>query len=430
MSSLFSQSNFKRVEGSGSTRAKKLADLYIKQHTYGNKVDNPDVYNFAIDNYLSPYADDLGVQSKMEDFKNKFELLSSQKQIIANSLAGLKLKEQGAWYVNEDEAGGSTFRDPLNVARITSENLDRLVAEAVLAADEQRKLGKDASEIDNYLYDLNRKADRMRSVVSEIESGATGAKDGYGYYVDTDPNTGKIRGASFAPTDIKIQDISDGKIRTDSSIKIGQTDIPIYVSAIKDSSGQFVSKFGDTQYSGDTNMLSGGEKNIVLNDGNKYQFDGTFLNRGNVYQAYTGETYEDGSPKKKFFYRGFDDKVYSFADDDKQGKALIDSLKSVGAVNPDNIPRINSYTAMGIVANPLSSSNRDLGVQASKIIPLQKEAAVATAESDRINNLGFFGKIKEGLFGGKNTPNKPEEAPTGTNPEDVIDKSQRFFRMN
>jgi len=308
--------------------------------------------------------------------------------------------------------------------------LDRLVAEAILAGNEQREAGKDASEIDNYLFDLNRKADRMRSVVTQIENGQTGELDGYGYFVDSDPNTGAIRGATFAPTDIKVDDISTNKTRTDSAIKISGADVPIYLNYIKSSSGQLVSKFGGTTYQGDTNMLSGGEKSVVLADPSKYKFDGTFLDRGKVYQTFTGETYQDGSPKKKLLYRGFDDKVYSFNDDDQQGKALIESLKSVGSVDPNNIPRINPFTATRIVANPLSSSTQDQGARAAKIIPLQREAEVAQKESDRINSLGSFGLIGEGIksfFGNKNAPNKPEVAPTRTS-EDVIDKGNTFFR--
>jgi len=432
MASLFSQSNFKRVEGSGAARAKKLADLYIKNHTTGNKVDDPAVYQYVNDNYLAPYMDDLGVQQKMADYLNKAELLASTKQQIAGSLAALKLKEQGAWYVDEDEAGGSTFRSPLNVARATSESLDRLVAESVLAGNEQRKLGKDASEIDNYLFDLNRKADRMRSVVTQIENGQTGELDGYGYYVDSDPNTGTIRGATFAPTDIEVDDISTNKTRTDSTIKISGADIPVYLNSIKNSSGQLVSKFGDTTYQGDTNLLSGGEKSVLLADPSKYKFDGTFLDRGKVYQSFTGETYQDGSPKKKLFYRGFDDKVYSFNDDDQQGKALIESLKSVGGVNIDHIPRINPFTATRIVANPLSSSTRNEGALAAKIIPAQQNAEVSQKESDRLNSMGSFGLIGEGIksfFGNKNTPNKPDVAPVRTS-EDMVDSGQGFFRKD
>ena len=68
----------------------------------------------------------------------------------------------------------------------------------------------------------------------------------------------------------------------------------------------------------------------------------------------------------------------------------------------------------------------------SKVTGLQAQAAVSSAEADRMQGLGFFGQLKEGIgiaterarvaqearrpsfFENKNVPNKPEE-PTNIN---------------
>lgn len=430
MAGAFAKSAFKSVEGSGVSRAKKLADIYIKQHMTGNKVNDSGVYQYVIDNYLSPYADDLTVQTKIEAYKNDAEQWDLNKQKISGSLSALKLKEQASWYVNDEGA----FRNPLAVAQDTSDNLDRLVAETIMAKNELETQNKDTSDIASYLYDLNKKADRMRSVVADIEGGGSGTKEGYGYYLDTDPNTGVIRGASFAPVDIKVNEVQDGKNRTDSTVKVNNAQVPVYVSSFKDSSGAFVSKLGDTQYTGDTNLMTGNGSDLNLNDSALYKYDGLSMERGKVYSAYTGETYQDGSPKKKMYYKGYDDSTYAFDENDQKGKDLLDSLSAVGAINKDSIPKINSYTAMGIVTKSLDDTKTNLGAQAGKIIPAMKESAQYQTEADRINGLGFFGRIKENtkIITGQydnnvNRQSKPE-VPPSKDTGSFIDKAKGFFR--
>jgi len=432
MAGAFAKSAFKSIEGSGASRAKKLADIYIKQHMTGTKVDSPEVYQYVIDNYLSPFADSLDVQKTIADYENKQEQLAINKQKVSGSLAALKLKEQGSWYVDSDE-DFDTFRDPLAVAQDTSYNLDGLVAEAIMAKNEMEERNQDTSEITSYIYDLSKKADRMRSVVTEISNGGTGLKEGYGYYLDVDPNTGKIRGASFAPTDLSVKEAQEGKVRTDSKVKVGSASIPVYVSAYKNDAGEYVSKFGGTEYLGNSNLISGNDSEINLGDKNVYGYDGLSLERGKMYSAFTGETYQDGTPKKKFYYRGFDDSVYSFDENDPKGQELIDSMQAVGAIDKNNIPRINAYTALGVVSKPLSETTKSFSSD-PKIYKYQQEAQQYQSEADRLNNLGFFGRIKENVKiatgnydDNINVPNKPEEEKSATT-ESFIDKAKGFFK--
>ena len=444
MASILTQSAFKRVEGGGgkaAARAKKLADLYIKKNTTGNKVDSPEVYQYVIANFLDPYADDLGIQQKIADYTNKAETLASNKQIIAGSLAALKLKEQGAWYTDEDDvSGGSTFRNPLSVARITSENLDRLVMETVMASEEQRRASKDSSEIDNYLIDLNRKADRMRSALASVENGQTGELGGFGYFLDTDPNDGTIRGATFAPTDMKIDGTTD-KTKTDSTVNISNASVPIHINTLN-IDGKNISYFGGKKYSGNNEKVKGGKGSILLSDTEQYKFSGLGIGggasfeKGKLYTAFTGETYQNGDPKSKFFWHGYDDKTYSFNDDDPEGKAFVESLKSTGGVNTDHLPRINPLTATRVMANPLSS-NPGMSERAVKIAGFNKEQVGYNAEKKRYEDKNLIEKTQDGFtdilantfFGAKNKPNKPDVAPARTAP-DVVDSAQRFFRMN
>src|SRR3990167_5103549 len=143
------------VEDGGATRAKRLADIYIKTHSNAEgKVTDPAVYQAAIDSYLAPFADDLTVASKMATFQNKVKDLETNNSDINASLEDLKLREHAAWYINEDEVDNTSFRNPSYVAQVTSESLDMLVAETVATIQVKQENGKDTVELETYLRDL------------------------------------------------------------------------------------------------------------------------------------------------------------------------------------------------------------------------------------------------------------------------------------
>jgi hypothetical protein len=77
---------------------------------------------------------------------------------------------------------------------------------------------------------------------------------------------------------------------------------------------------------------------------------------------------------------------------------------------------------------------------------IQTEADKANAEASRLENMGFFGQVKEGLsalgergkqsteeakttfFENKNVPNKPDEPIVGKSVPDIIESGKQFFR--
>lgn len=425
--------------GSGITNAKKLADLYVSTNTNDiGDVSDPSVYDNVINNILAPFAGTVDGQNAIADYRNKQKALSAKNSDSERDVSSLKQKEYGAWYVNDDGADNTSFRNPSWVAQMTSESLDMILAETVQTIDDNKKNNKSTAELETYLTGLIKRSDRMRTVADSLNDGSDVNLDGYGYYVDADPNTGKIRGASFMPTDANFGGLSQDTIRTDSTVKAGNKTIPVYLPFVKQEDGTTKAKFGGKEYTGDSNLLSGGGGDTPLTDKNAYPGIDSNFQIGGVYRSFNGKTNIDGSSKQDYFYVGKDNKMYKFADDDPNGKALLDSLKQVGAIG-DNIPRISPADASSYVANPLpgNASFTQGEQQGGKIRVLQGKQAEAQANADALANRNPLEEVVSGaadlakgfgsgiasFFSRKNQPNKPE-----TPPPAPIDSGASFFR--
>lgn len=445
MGSLLSKTAFTTFGNSNNqavSRAIKLADIYIASNTDNRgKVADPSVYQTAIATYLAPYVNDLSVQKKIAGYQNSSKSLSASQQDSENSVAALKLKEQGSWIYDEDQ-NSSSFRNSSLVANSISENLDMLVAETVATINEKQAANKDISGLQGYLNELSPKADRMRSLSAQLDSGQPQTLDGYGYFVDSDPTTGVIRGTSIMPTDMLPQE-QKSKVRTDSFVNINGTRIPIYLPTIKDAGGSYLSNLGGKQYSGDTNLLTGGGEEDVSfakdpSGYSPYKFDGVNLERGRIYKSYTGQSYQDGSPKQKYFYRGFDDQVYSFNDNDPNGQKFLSSMSAGGVVNKDNIPRINPYLASTIQGKSLTESSKDLSILPLRLAQIEQQNAPIMAEAQARESQGWVANLKQGFtsafikpvqsfFSRKNRQSVPSNPAISSSTPDVINQGKDIF---
>ncbi len=426
------------VENGGATRAKRLADIYIKTHSNAEgKVKDPAVYQAAIDQYLSPFADDLTVQAKMAGYQNIIKDLSIENSESNSSVEDLKLREHQAWYVGEDEADGQGFRNPEFVAQVTSESLDMLLAETISAIEERRATGKDTTDHEVYLRDLIKRSDRMRNLAQSLEDGTAQSLDGYGYYIDADPNTGAARGASLMPSDIGIKSIGDGSARTDTYVQVGSKKVPVYLPYVKDEAGQTYVTFGGKKYTGNTTSLTADDNSdVILSNREAIPYDGDSFSRGKVYRAYNGKANIDGSPKEDYYFVGYDNKMYKFDKDDPQGKALIEGMKVAGGLNTSSIPRINPFTASQVGSVPLPKDNggfHDIGQttqRGMKIDRLGAEAQALDAEATRLESQGPAAQVFEGIkgfFSRKNRAAAPV-APVARTGNDVIDQGASFFK--
>lgn len=449
------------VQDGGATRAKRLADIYIKTHSNAEgKVTDPQVYQVAIDSYLAPYADDLTVSSKMATFQNKVKDLSTENSEVNASLEDLKLREYQAWYRSEDVSDTAGIRNPSSVAQVTSENLDILLAETLATFRFQKENGKDTTKLEEYLPDLIKKSDRMRTLAQGLEDGTKQSLDGYGYYIDADPNTGAFRGAALMPTDVANKGISDGTIRTDTYVDMKGTRVPVYLPYTENESGQTQINFAGKQYLGDTKMMHADDaSDVILTNKDFTQqysipFEGDSRTNGKVYRAFNGQENQDGTPRQDYYFAGYDNKMYRFSGDSPQGKAFLEGMKATGGIDTSSIPRINPYTAAGLNAVPLPDDSGGMQIDAAVRNPslLNITNKENPPEDTFFGQLGripgllkgnfknsLLGKTMSGddfgtppdaassFFSRKNRASTPNPAPARTG-NDVVDQGNQFFK--
>lgn len=444
-----------RVQGSGNggfSGAKKIADLYAATNTDANgEVKNPAVYDKIINDILSPYAGTVDGQNLIADYTNKKKKLEFDKNESDTTVAAFRQKEYSAWYVNDDGEDNVSFRNPSWVATVTSESLDMILAEALESRQTLASQNKSTADLDSYINELSRRSDRMRSVSTQLADGGEANLDGYGYYVDADPNTGVIRGASFMPTDVNFKDLADRKMRTASTVDVNGKKVPVYLPYVEAEDGTRKAMFGGVEYTGDSNLLEGGDEVAALTDRTRYNHSLASIEMNKIYSTFTGKVNVDGSYKKDYIYVSPENKVYRFSEDDARGKELIDSMRNIAGVT--EIPRLSPADAQEFYSEPLPDDSTPLVRSATQGLKMQKfaqEQQVYDAEVERLKNQSTFDAVVENapgvvsdafssvvggiksFFGRKNEPNKPEVAkesvngqPSGAN---IIEKGAGFFR--
>jgi hypothetical protein len=409
----------------GATRASRLADIYIKTHAAGNgQVTDPSVYQEAIDKYLSPFSDNLVVQSKIATLQNTASALSAKQEDEGNSLADLKLREHNSLYITEDN-GADSFRNPKWIAETSSESLDALVASVASVIDNRKSLGKETATMETYLGTLMKKANRMRELNDRFNSGSGEVLNGYGYYVDVDPTTGKVSGASILPDDVPTTDLSEGKVRTNTVISVGGVKVPVYLPTTSDNYGQKKINFAGKTYKGDSSLLKASDSDeLDMQNTSLVQSDKEELKRGKLYKTFSGKSNIDGSPEEKILYVGYDSKIYNVDPNKPKDKSFLDSMKSI---NGDSIKRLNPY-----VANKYSTSSMpddDLGfITNDKQATFMPRSPIESPVSQPAPEEGLTAtEPRASFFNRKNTFAKPKESPVLTG-LDVIQKGVGFFK--
>ena len=144
MASSLGSRNFLTVptaKGGGSSavvRAKRLADLYLKQHTNSaGDVTDPEVYRYVTENILAPYEDDLTVQQKIATYQNNVKDLNAKNFAQDNTLSVFRQNVQEALYLR-----GETIRKPGDMALASSTALDNIVNSLDLAIANANEAGQ------------------------------------------------------------------------------------------------------------------------------------------------------------------------------------------------------------------------------------------------------------------------------------------------
>lgn len=462
-----------RIEGAGSSGfsdARKLADLYVSTNTNDKGVvSNPGVYDQVMDNILSPFAGTIDGQNLIADYDNKKKKLVSSTNKSESSVESFKQDEYSAWHVTYEsgDQDGMSFRRPETVLSFTTDSLNDLLARVSQAIIEGEANGDDTNNLNNYLQDLLPRVSRMNTAHNAMASGEPLNMDGYGYFLDKDPSTGVVRGASFMPTDVgDFAGLQGGKKRSDGLVDIGGQKVPTYMSTLTEADGTEYSVYNGQRYEFDDGILSsdGGENTVDLSDRTINKGIDSAFEQGKIYQTFTGKSNVDGTPRNDYVYVGNDNKIYSFSGDEPQGQEFLASMKGVG-VNTDNAPVISSLDLKQYQTEALPSDTAAFSTAAAteqRIAsndPRFNLQAAAPTFGDKFRSLGdkvgsFFGKAGKAFrgadrpeapaptptqtagstaaFRGVNRPNQPEQPGQSIDGKssgaDVIDAGKTFFR--
>lgn len=467
MPSALTQRALTRIADSGYARAKKLATIAIKTNVDSKGNPTEQGYQSAIA-LLTPYLqsgnekESLDAQSLLAGYNNSVTKIGKGKRDQNEAVSSFKLQEADAYFTKFDGDIGS-FRNPEDLIDTTSKSLDTLLVSLIDTINQKKADGESTDSLYAYYNDLEKRAGDMRELSNKFNKGElpTGqALDGYGYYVDTDPITGAVRGAALIPVNNQPDKLTSGYRRLETSATIGNSKLPVYAPAQQQGDGSYVSRVGSSIYSGSGSGSLSGEKNSAedgtfsIKDTTAFPLASTNIQKGSFVRGYSGKDTE-GNPVESIFYKGQDDKLYavdqSTIDQFKQDPLLANKLSGyVQQLSPTEISDLKG------TAKPFTPDR--LGYE-SKITDLTQQAATAQAESDRLNPDGFFAKAKvmggqvidelkakggsllsqaqpssevaprQSFFNRKNEPNKPDTAPTGSNAASIIEGGKGFFRQ-
>lgn len=478
MASPLTQRALQRVGDSGFARAKKLADLAIKTNTDGSGQPTAVGYEQAIA-LLQPFigsgkeTEAIDAQRIVAGYSNSLTKLTKKEKDQTETVAAFKLQEQDAYFTSFDgDVGG--FRNPSDLVGATSQSLDNLLLGVINAIDEKEANGDSTDALYAYMNDLQKRADTMRDISNRFERGELSEGqmlDGFGYYVDTNPIDGSIRGAALIPAGLAPDGLTTGYRRLEATTKLGGALLPVYAPAQKDAMGEYVARIGDATWVGSGDGALRGDKavsskslfeegNFNITDSSRYPVRKNTVDKGQFATALIGRD-ADGNPVDGIFYRGADNKLYSV------DQATLDGFRAdpvLKAKLEGYIPRFSPSEAQELARESVPFTPDRLGRE-SKITTLQTEADAAAAEAARWENMGFFEKVGEGFkstFPGvaeaaqegarnavtdtivpgapvvraatsffadrTNRQNKPDAAPTGGTGNEVIEGGKSFFR--
>lgn len=334
---------------SAFTLAKKRATLALKTNVDAEGNTTAKGYEAAA-SFLAPFtesedeADALEAQAAIAGYNNEAVGMKAARQRQLRSLADFKRREYDA-YFSDFDLDVATFRNAPLLAMNTSEELDQLVLETVQAIQSDKENGHDTDSLEGYLQDLTGRADSMRDFSNRIQSGELGEGQfvgNFGYYVDADPDTGKVRGAAILPVGIAPPGMDERYERAPVTTTVNGAVLPVYMPAGQDAKGRKVMRAGGFSWSDDGEGFSPDnsqtrdsfqdEGSFSLDDRSVFPTVDKSRPRGSFVRAITGVD-DTGNPEYGTLYYGHDGKRY---------RVDRDTLESLSA-DPTFAGKPNAY---------------------------------------------------------------------------------------
>lgn len=464
---------FKTVQGgSGFARAKKLADLAIEKSTDESGKTTAQGLQQAIamlEPFMSSSNEGIDAQRIVADYGNKLRGIKAKELEQNETVSSFQRQEDALYFVRDDDS----FRDPSVLISDTSVALDSLILSVHDAIDEGRAQNKDVDGLLGYLDKLNKRGDAMRDLREKAENGMLGngqSLNGFGYYVDTDPMTGDVRGAAIVPTDNAPDGVVSGFKRLGTTANVRGALLPVYAPAQKDANGKYVSKVGETTWSGsDSKALAANETGrfesfvsdggFTLSDKNSFPIKEKTLSADSFGTGIIGRDV-DGMPVHGLVYKSRDNNVYQI-DDETRKKMEADPV--MGSKLNGYIPRFSPEEFKQVIktAKPFDD---EIFAKESAIATMRNQTARMASDLAKDDGRMSIFKDAAGYIGSKlragaqaldssfqqsiatpsvvqrnpetrrvervrNTPNKPDEASgVGNSGADIVDSGSGFFR--
>lgn len=460
MASLLGSRNFinqttSGASGSGHTAAGRLADVYLKTHTNeAGEVDDPAVIDHAIE-ILAPYADNLVTAKKIADLQNKKKALGTKAFEQDNALSDFKRNVSEALYVR-----GDTLRSPSEMAYSTAQALDNVLIGLDNAIDFLEQRNKSTDKLEDYRRELSAMADAQRQLVNGMATGTLPPSlDGYGYFVKTNPIDGSLVGAVLLPINQMPAEFKDGTKRINHTVTVGNSQLPVYLPAVKNADGEWEAKLYENTWSGTGDILDSvntpdfeDDTGFDLADTVKFPIKKTTLANGSFGRVLQGV--QDGQSVYSYYYKGFDGKMRQLDEtslqqlrDDPYAKTKLESY----------IPLLSREELKGAEVTPFQPKDVR-GIQLyDDQMRYKQEADAATEAMNRGGKVGefadkvaptirgFFSKLNPFNDQGRN-PNQsiaeqmsnrtnrpsPPNTPNSNQSEgvkvDIINKGKEFFR--
>lgn len=450
---ILGKANFLPVGNTGAARAKKLADIYIKSNSDASgNVSDPNVYKYAIDNYLSPFGDDLSIQQKIAGYQNNVKSITEKRLDQSITLSSFKRELESAVYTSDPRL----VKDPWMLAQYTSDQMDKALFGLNVAIDHLQLQNKSVDQLLNYRTELNNMAGAQRELVNNLAQNTSNPNlDGYGYYVKINPANGALLGTALLPSFAAPTDLTSGTKRLENNLTIGNSKIPVYIPANKNADGEWEARlYGDTwKGTGDTPLSKDSGNNFKdgsfsLGDSIKFPVKSFDLQAEQFGKKMTGVG-DNGNNLYTYYYRGNDGNVYSINQDAiskfKSDPIMAKKLDSfVPTLGEDDVRNFGSVQPLN--DNTLKSDKVAILTQQTKDAVSAQQTAADNYKSLSGGVVGRLAGIQEGIGGAiksasgffsnlmnrKNEATPPTPAPVSTDgtysTPDVVGSGQSFFR--
>jgi len=332
MTSIIQRRALLRIQDSGFLRAKKLADLALKTNVDGKGKTTARGYEQAIE-ILTPYMvsdgnEGIDAQRLVAGYTNSYTKMQGDKNKTNRTVGQFKVDEREIFYVTPTSGSRTDImRDVPNMVSQVSDELNLHVFAVSNAIEEAAANNESTAELEAYLFDVQKRQRMMSELNNDYLNGEISPGqmvNGYGLYVDTDPNDGEMTGVMIAPIDDLPPGIDKTAFkRVDSSVNFGDAYIPVLGKVSTDGMGLNTVRIGNKIWDGTGAMELQYNKKLsqepqYKNDPGAFTLEnvtdkGVAMRPGTFSKGYTGFDAE-GNPKQTTFYAGKDGKIYTLDD--------------------------------------------------------------------------------------------------------------------